>query len=108
MTPDETLMLPDEALYAQIGEVLIPSAGALPDRVERAARAGRLWLDNHRLRLQGLLCPRVDALTNGTAADNVTLATAVADLIAGSIGTVPAFSVAALLVRKGLTEFCEE
>ena len=59
MTPEEILTLPDEALYAQIGDVLIPSVGALPDRVERAARAGRLWLDRHRSKLKALICPKM-------------------------------------------------
>jgi hypothetical protein len=105
--PDQTLLeLSAEELYARVGEVLIPGAGALPDRVQRASRAGRVWMDARSAELRSLVCPKLDVLLDGVYNDDLTLASAIADLIAGATGQVPAFTVSILMVRTGLRTFC--
>jgi len=107
-TPDETVLeMSIEELYAQIGETLIPGAGVLPDKAQRAARAGRAWLDMRSSELRSLVCPRVEVLIDEAHDDDATLAAAVADLIASATGQIPAFTAAVLMVRIGLRGFCQ-
>lgn len=113
MTPDETipdfvalLDYDEDELLLLLGEQVLLAAGSLDDDRRRAV--ARAWLDAQRDRFRTQICAdpwitQLRAVADGDAAET---AAAIADLIAGLLGKVPAATVATLLVKNGLDRLC--
>lgn len=79
--------------------------------MEEAMEKARAWLESHRAALRQKICrhPVVTMLLENSSLSNkrVILLLSVADLVASIHGGVSPFIVAALLIKQGLTEFCQ-
>ncbi|MDE3089664.1 MAG: hypothetical protein KGJ80_09835 [Chloroflexota bacterium] len=99
-----------EQLYAEIGKELYGST-AFPPPSRQLVQLARGWLQNKRAAITEKVCSdrTVRLLTSGApkSQDQITLVTAIADLIASIVVGVSPITVAVLLVREGLKALCE-
>jgi len=116
------LQLPEEDLLAEIVETLPPyragawSGARVADRVEdvegwvsRPREVVDTWLDGSDVLLYGKLCIQnnlCEKMASPGFGDSVTLVLIVGDMISSVLVGVPPFTVAALLVKRGMKSFC--
>lgn len=100
----------DDQLYIEIFEDLpLETLGAVepPDHVK--VQETKSWIDRKR----GEICaairsdPTVSEHISGKKKDRVTLVAAIADVLATLFAFIPIFSLAVLIVRQGIDEFCK-
>jgi hypothetical protein len=100
------LNLSEADLLVRLADDVALGVGPLdPDRKRSIARA---WLDAQREALRDAVCgnARIRLLRETAADDSVELAAAVADLVAGVSGKLPAATVAVLMLKVGLDGYC--
>lgn len=92
----------EEELLLQLGVLLSPDATRDGDPTDLRGRA-QDWLDRERGALRELLCgsPLVQSLQ-----DNATDIAALADIIATATGKPPLYTVAAIILKRGLGWLC--
>jgi hypothetical protein len=77
---------------------------------EAPEKATRTWLNNRRDELQQLICvdcAYCDFISKNKNAKFVEIVAALSDVLAGVFGGVPVNTLAALLLRQGLDDFCD-
>ncbi len=98
-----------EVILCELG-ALLATPGVVPHQPSKLKSIAQQWLSEKKEDLRVLLCKndRIRMLVNkaNTHERRVTLATAVADLIAASIIGLPPATVAVLLVLEGLDTLC--
>jgi|SRR5271165_742196 len=104
---DTLLRLPTNHLFAQIGSSSLEDGLGMADadNVEK----GQTWFAKHRKQLQERICDsHLAALTRSQPNrwDNVLLVAAIADLISGICTGVSPFTVAALIIKQGISSLC--
>lgn len=102
------IQMTDDELYEVLGASIMGGRDMLPDRARVLVRAGRLWFDGQRQRLQEVVCPRLVELQADAGEDKMGLIAAVGDLIAYNLKIVPANTIAILILRIGLHLFCKD
>ena len=105
------LDLDENSLLAELGASLVgPLAAPMPRH--EAIRRAKTWLNDRRSSLASVICTsqRIKELcdTTNSLSNRPALILAVADLLMTVIGTLPVLTVAALLVREGLTAVCAD
>jgi hypothetical protein len=114
MAPDETRALvqalsglDEDELLEKLADQVALGVGPLDPQRKRAI--ARAWMDAQRDSFRASICsdPRVQAIRDRAAVDEVAAAAAVADLIAAVTGKLPAATAAMLLVRTGLDRLCD-
>jgi hypothetical protein len=99
----------EDDLLHEIGEKSELTLNSFPKRKDEFIEDGKNWLNENLPNLQHKICnnSKVKKLLDTKGIDDVTLYSAIADLITSlSIGFAP-FSVAALLVKRGLHKLCK-
>jgi hypothetical protein len=101
------ISLDEDALLERLADEVTLGVGPVDPSGKRAI--ARAWMDAQRQRLRRALChkPQIETLRVSASSDSLNLAAAVADLIASITGTLPAATVAMLLVRTGLDRLCD-
>ncbi len=94
-------------LYRRLGSDLVQGASGLDP--ELLITLAKEWLAKERRRLVEMICPdpAVKKLRAEKIEDKAMLAAAVADAISASYQQPTVFTIAALLVKLGLTHLCE-
>ncbi len=105
------LDLDKSALLAELGLSLAgPLAAPMPKH--EAIRRAKAWLTEQKSILESRVCTsqRIQELANtkNSLSNRSVLVIAVADLLMTIIGNLPVITVAALLVREGLTSICSK
>ena len=113
MNPDESLSalvaLSEDELLERIGESLEKDSLHIGPRSSRALiKKAKRWLQNQRPTLQDHICrnKRIRDLAQGS--DHLVLAGAIADLLSSFLIKVSPFTLAALIVKRGVETLCAE
>ena len=103
---NDQLKLPEEQLLETIGRLSSDQSASF--RPTDLLTAGRRWVRRRQKRFAEMICgsKRIRSLVEQDA-ELVTIASAVADLIIGQCGGVPATTVAVLLCKRGITSLCD-
>ena len=104
-TPEELIEASCDELFAALGAQVAPPQ-ALPGSLEELVDKGRHWFGKNRERLMKLICRDEVIETLNASRDDIALLIAVADLLSDALKGVAPFTVAALIVKIGLLEFC--
>jgi len=105
---EDLLRLSEDHLLAQLGEAVQPRG--VGEKLSDLVGRGRATLDRIRGDLQRIVCVEWDFCSkrsDPSLNDDISLATAICDLISAACGILPVTTVAVLLVKRGLTEFCD-
>jgi len=100
------LKLPEDELLVLIGNELDSSVHAVPPSINSLIQAANEWLDNQWSTFQKAICNDKRIRQQSRNSDNTLLVAAVADLLASVITNVSPFTVAVLLVKKGIDTLC--
>lgn len=99
---ESILAATDDELMASLGEML--GGGASRDTDPKSSRArAEAWLRRNHERLRSAVCGRLDSHEFGDAVVDIA---AVADLFATMLSKPMAFTVAAILLKRGIQTLC--
>lgn len=102
----------EEELYAVFGYAVSQGEmGAAPSDPNKLTQRGKEWFAAQTERLQLSVCGSDDLQKKMSAVssdDEVGLVLAIADLIVGLCGGIPAVYVSALILKIGLSKFCND
>lgn len=100
--------LSEAEILVEIGnEILAGESRFFPPSNQEAIENAVEWLRERYELLQGKICTH-PKLQEYCSSDDIMLAAAIADLISGMCINVSPFSVAVLLVKKGIDELCKQ
>lgn len=103
---EELLRSSEEELLVSIGMEINEGSLALPRRRDWLTRSAKRWLKVREDTLRQAICSSDRVRTLVHDSQDVLLVTAVADLILSICTGVSPITVAALLVRRGISELC--
>lgn len=96
-----------EILIAIGNDILAEESRFLPPSTQKAIQKAMNWLEENYELLQAATCGNTYVWKYYTDNEDIMLAAAIADLISGICLNLSPFSVAVLLVKKGIGEFCK-
>lgn len=94
-------------LYEEFGRSVLGQP-AFPLPSEELVRAAKEWLERRRSEIQSIVCSdKVRRVVSGKKQQTqIDLAVLITNIIALELSSVPAGTLAVILVREGLTRFC--
>lgn len=107
---DEESLINQNELLLDLGKQLALNSerGLLPKSDNELMNDARLWFENKLISFRSALCGSTGLREAAENEDLATLASAVADLIAGILIGVTPITVAYLLIHYGLDQLCSE
>jgi hypothetical protein len=109
---ETALKIDSDKRYAVMGFALLAKElGVSPQDEKTLAETGKLWFQNNLNSWRELICnhERLRSWKEAIAeSEEVVVCLAIADLILGSVGSVPAVTVSAQLMRIGLEKLCND
>ena len=107
-------LLSDDELLGELGRDLMKkkqvSLRARPPSLKRLVQEANEWLEAERKKLQAAICndPKIHQIATTEAGTAEKLIRVVADVISSLTIFVPAGTVAEILVRDGIPNYCKE
>ena len=103
---NDLLSQTEEELYMKLGGLVMHEKGLIPSNDE-LNRVGRAWMQANLEAIRKQVCESKVSTAIMKDTDSSKLLIGLADLLAGLYGSIPAYTVSAIVIKIGLTKFCQ-
>ena len=108
MTIDYTYKEEDELFYMLGKDYLKSTENMLPFSRKEVVKMGKSWFKSNNEKIKKVICQDDVFLTLVDQNDRILLLTAISDLISGIVLNVSPFTLANIILKMGIKNYCEK